>query len=205
MYKGKHSQKRKRRLTPWAAVALALTLALSVGGTVAYLSTASGSVTNTFTPTPVACTVIEDPFEQGESSVKTNVSVQNTGEADAYIRATIVVTWQNEAGEVLGKTPVLNEDYTLSINEKTDKNPEGGWKKGNDGYWYCIKADAVDDTKTAVLINPCEALTSQGDYTLSVEILAQAIQAEPASVVKSIWGDANAAGLAVIRAGGGQS
>ena len=63
----------------------------------------------------------------------------------------------------------------------------------------------MDDTKTAVLINSCEALTSQGDYTLSVEILAQAIQAEPASVVKSIWGDANAAGLAVIRAGGGQS
>ena len=152
----------------------------------------------------MACTVIEDPFEQGESSVKTNASVQNTGEADAYIRATIVVTWQNKAGEVLGKTPVLNEDYTLSINEETNENT-GGWKKGNDGYWYCIKADAVDDTKTAVLINSCEALTSQGDYTLSVEILAQAIQAEPASVVKSIWGDANAAGLAVIRAGGGQS
>lgn len=203
MYKGKHSQKRKRRLTPWAVVALALTLALSVGGTVAYLFTTSGIVTNIFTPAPVKCEIDEPGWKDG-GIVKQDVSIKNTGEADAYIRATIVVTWQNEAGEVLGKTPVLNEDYTLSINEETNENT-GGWKKGNDGYWYCIKADAVDDTKTAVLINSCEALTSQGDYTLSVEILAQAIQAEPASVVKSIWGDANAAGLAVIRAGGGQS
>ena len=92
MDKGTHFQKREHRLTPWAAVALALMLVLSVGGTVAYLSTATGSVTNTFTPTPVECMVIEDPFEQGVSTLKTNVSVQNTGKADAHIRATIVVT-----------------------------------------------------------------------------------------------------------------
>ena len=199
MYKGKHSQKRKRRLTPWAAVALALTLVLSVGGTVAYLSTASGSVTNTFTPTPVACTVIEDSFDQGKSTLKTKVSVQNTGEADAHIRATIVVTWRDATGNVYGQVPVEGEgkDYVLKINDT-------GWKKGNDGYWYCIKADAVDDTKTAVLVNSCEALTSQGDYTLSVEILAQAIQAEPDAAAIAAWGEENVAGLAVIRAGGVQ-
>ena len=199
MYKGKHSQKRKRRLTPWAAVALALTLVLSVGGTVAYLSTASGSVTNTFTPTPVACTVIEDPFVQGKSTLKTKVSVQNTGEADAHIRATIVVTWQNATGNVYGQVPVEGEgkDYVLEINDT-------GWEKGTDGYWYCIAADDVDDTKTAVLVNSCEALTSQGDYTLSVEILAQAIQAEPDAAAIAAWGEENAAGLAVIRAGGVQ-
>ena len=199
MYKGKHSQKRKRRLTPWAAVALALTLVLSVGGTVAYLSTASGSVTNTFTPTPVACTVIEDRFEKGKSTLKTNVSIQNTGEADAHIRATIVVTWQDATGNVYGQVPVEGEgkDYVLEINDT-------GWEKGTDGYWYCIAADAVDDTKTAVLINSCEVLTSQGDYTLSVEILAQAIQAEPDAAAIAAWGEENAAGLAVIRAGGVQ-
>lgn len=204
MYNGKHLKKGKYRLTPWAVFALVLVLTVSVGGTVAYLFTMSGIVTNIFTPAPVKCE-IDEPGWKDDDIVKQDVSIKNTGEADAYIRATIVVTWQNEAGEVLGKTPVLNEDYTLSINEETNENTKGGWKKGNDGYWYCIKADDVDDTKTAVLINSCEVLTSQGDYTLSVEILAQAIQAEPASVVKSIWGDANAAGLAVIRAGGGQS
>lgn len=198
MDKGTHFQKREHRLTPWAAVALALMLVLSVGGTVAYLSTATGSVTNTFTPTPVECMVIEDPFEPGVSTLKTNVSVQNTGKADAHIRATIVVTWQDAAGNVYGQVPVEGEgkDYVLVINDT-------GWEKGTDGYWYCIAA-GNSDTQTAVLIESCTALTSLDDYTLSVEILAQAIQAEPDAAAIAAWGEANAAGLAVIRAGGVQ-
>ena len=198
MDKGTHFQKREHRLTPWAAVALALMLVLSVGGTVAYLSTATGSVTNTFTPTPVECTVVEDPFDQGKSTLKTNVSVQNTGKADAHIRATIVVTWQDAAGNVYGQVPVKGEgkDYVLEINDT-------GWEKGTDGYWYCIAAGNLD-TQTAVLIKSCTALTSLDGYTLNVEILAQAIQAEPDAAASAAWGAANVAGLAVIRAGGVQ-
>ena len=198
MKQGKYSKKREHRLTPWAAVALALTLVLSVGGTVAYLSTSSGSVSNTFTPTPVECAVIEDSFEQGKSTLKTNVSVKNTGKADAHIRATIVVTWRDAAGNVYGQVPVEGEgkDYVLEINDT-------GWKKGTDGYWYCIAA-GNPDTQTAVLIDSCTALTSLDDYTLSVEILAQAIQAEPDAAAIAAWGEENAAGLAVIRAGGVQ-
>ena len=198
MDKGTHFRKREHRLTPWAAVALALMLVLSVGGTVAYLSTATGSVINTFTPTPVECTVVEDPFDQGKSTLKTNVSVQNTGKADAHIRATIVVTWQDAAGNVYGQVPVEGEgkDYVLVINDT-------GWEKGADGYWYCIAA-GDPDTQTAVLIDSCTALTSLDDYTLSVEILAQAIQAEPDAAAIAAWGEENAAGLAVIRAGGVQ-
>ena len=198
MDKGTHFQKREHRLTPWAAVALALMLVLSVGGTVAYLSTTTGSVINTFTPTPVECTVVEDPFDQGKSTLKTNVSVQNTGKADAHIRATIVVTWQDAAGNVYGQVPVKGEgkDYVLEINDT-------GWEKGTDGYWYCIAAGSPD-TQTAVLIDSCTALTSLDGYTLNVEILAQAIQAEPDAAAIAAWGEANVARLAVIRAGGVQ-
>ena len=198
MDKGTHFQKREHRLTPWAAVALVLMLVLSVGGTVAYLSTATGSVINTFTPTPVECTVVEDPFNQGKSTLKTNVSVQNTGKADAHIRATIVVTWQDAAGNVYGQVPVKGEgkDYVLEINDT-------GWEKGTDGYWYCIAAGSPD-TQTAVLIESCTALTSLDGYTLNVEILAQAIQAEPDAAAIAAWGEANVARLAVIRAGGVQ-
>ena len=78
-----------------------------------------------------------------------------------------------------------------------------GWEEGTDGYWYCIAA-GDPDTQTAVLIDSCTALTSLDDYTLSVEILAQAIQAEPDAAAIAAWGEANVAGLAVIRAGGVQ-
>ena len=88
------------------------------------------------------------------------------------------------------------KDYVLEINESS-------WRKGSDGYWYCIAAGSPD-TQTAVLIESCTALTSLDDYTLSVEILAQAIQAEPDAAAIAAWGEANAAGLAVIRAGGVQ-
>lgn len=197
MDKGTHFQKREHRLTPWAAVALALMLVLSVGGTVAYLSTATGSVINTFTPTPVECSIVEPNWQNGKIT-KNGVFIQNTGKADAHIRATIVVTWQDAAGNVYGQVPVKGEgkDYVLEINDT-------GWEKGSDGYWYCIAAGSPD-TQTAVLIDSCTALTSLDGYTLNVEILAQAIQAEPDAAAIAAWGEANAAGLAVIRAGGVQ-
>ena len=197
MDKGTHFQKREHRLTPWAAVALALMLVLSVGGTVAYLSTTTGSVINTFTPTPVECSIVEPNWQNGKIT-KNGVFIQNTGKADAHIRATIVVTWQDAAGNVYGQVPVEGEgkDYVLEINESS-------WRKGSDGYWYCIAAGSPD-TQTAVLIDSCTALTSLDGYTLNVEILAQAIQAEPDAAAIAAWGEANVSGLAVIRAGGVQ-
>lgn len=197
MDKGTHFQKREHRLTPWAAVALALMLVLSVGGTVAYLSTATGSVTNTFTPTPVECSIVEPNWQNGKIT-KNDVFIQNTGKADAHIRATIVVTWQDAAGNVYGQVPVEGEgkDYVLKINKSS-------WREGSDGYWYCIAA-GNSDTQTAVLIDSCTALTSLDGYTLNVDILAQAIQAEPDAAAIAAWGEANVAGLAVIRAGGVQ-
>ena len=198
MDKETHFQKREHRLTPCAAVALALMLVLSVGGTVAYLSTATGSVTNTFTPTPVECSIVEPNWQNGKIT-KNGVFIQNTGKADAHIRAPIVVTWQDAAGNVYGQVPVEGEgkDYVLKINKSS-------WRKGSDGYWYCIAAGNPDDNQTAVLIDSCTALTSLDGYTLNVEILAQAIQAEPDAAAIAAWGEENAAGLAVIRAGGVQ-
>lgn len=189
----KHSKQRKYRLTPWAALALVLTLVLSVGGTVAFLTTASDTVTNTFTPAPVKCEVVEDHFVQGESTVKTNVCVKNVGKTAAYIRAAIIITWQDEDGNIYGRVPAPDTDYTLKINT-------ADWTKIGD-YWYCTKA-GNPNTQTAVLIESCEALASLDSYTLSVEILAQAIQAEPIDAVMAAWG--NISGLATISPGGDQ-
>ena len=139
-----------------------------------------------------------EPNWQNGKITKNDVFIQNTGKADAHIRATIVVTWQDAAGNVYGQVPVEGEgkDYVLVINDT-------GWEKGADGYWYCIAA-GDPDTQTAVLIDSCTALTSLDGYTLNVEILAQAVQAEPDAAAIAAWGEENAAGLAVIRAGGVQ-
>ena len=77
MYHGKHLAKKssgrklKRCKTGALILSLLLLVTAAVGGTVAYLLTQTESVTNTFTPSKVACTVTEN--FNGET--KSNVSM----------------------------------------------------------------------------------------------------------------------------------
>ena len=190
MYKGKYSNRKKRRLAPWAALALALVLTLSVGGTIAYLITDTDPVENTFTPGNVDCQVNEPNWNDGDTA-KENVFIKNTGNTDAYIRAAIVVTWQNADGKVLAEVPQENVDYTLSINTN-------GWGKKGD-YYYCTTAGSPN-TQTSVLINSCTAIKSKEGYSLCVDVLAQAIQSSPNTVESSTW-NSGVTDLAIIKAG----
>ena len=158
--------------------AVIVLLAGAVGGTWAFLVAQSEPVQNNFTYAHVRCT-IDEKFENG---VKSDVKIQNTGDIPAYIRARIVVTWKDANGNVSSTVPVENTDYTIAFNT-TD------WTQQEGGYWYCNTA--VDATKfTPVLITECKKTgTAPKDYDLSVEILADAIQSEPANAVKEAWGN----------------
>lgn len=156
--------------------AVIVLLAGAVGGTWAFLVAQSEPVENNFTYAHVSCT-IEETFENGE---KSDVQIKNTGDIPAYIRARIVVTWKDESGNV-SAVPVKDTDYTMTMGT--------GWTKGTGDYWYCNTAVPVDG-KTPALITECkktaEANAPEG-YNLSVEILADAIQSEPASAVTEAW------------------
>ena len=154
---------------------LVLLLAVA-GGTLAWL-TAQDSVTNTFSPAHVTCTV-EESFNGTE---KSNVQIKNTSDIPVYIRAYIVVTWKNEADNVYGELPVKDADYTITYGDT-------GWTQ-KDGYWYCTAAVASGD-KTPVLINSCTETANKAPkgYHLSVEIIAEAIQSSPAKAVGESWG-----------------
>ena len=158
--------------------AVIVLLAGAVGGTWAFLVAQSGPVQNNFTYAHVSCTV-EEKFD---GTTKSDVKIQNTGDIPAYIRARIVVTWKDASGNV-SAVPVKNTDYTIAFNEK-DWTQQGG-------YWYCNTA--VDATKfTPVLITECKKTgTAPEGYDLSVEILADAIQSEPANAVTEAWGEDN--------------
>lgn len=156
--------------------AVIVLLAGAVGGTWAFLVAQSEPVQNNFTYAHVSCKI----DEKFDGTTKSDVKIQNTGDIPAYIRARIVVTWKDASGNV-SAVPVKNTDYTIAFNEK-DWTQQGG-------YWYCNTA--VDATGfTPVLITECKktsnANVSDG-YNLSVEILADAIQSEPASAVTEAW------------------
>lgn len=166
------------------AVSLLLILSAAIGGTVAYLIDQTGSITNTFTPANVTPHINED----FNGSVKNDVKITNTGDIPAYIRVKVVVTWKDEHGNVYGAAPVLGTDYTWQI-------PGTDWVKGSDGFYYYTKPVPAGE-KTSVLLTACQPVAGRAPagYSLSVDIHAQAIQAEPTTAVTSAWNNVTAVG-----------
>lgn len=167
-------------------VSLLLLLSVTVGGTIAYLSAKTEPLDNEFTPSEVTTEVNED-FENNK---KENVTIKNTGDTEAWIRAAIIVTWQDNSGNVYGKKPMTKSecrhenpnctcDYTITFGDS--------WTKGADGfYYYTSPVDA--ENSTSALIETCSSKnTAPEDYYLNVEIIGSGIQSVPDSVVESVW------------------
>lgn len=166
MYQGRYNSKtparkrpaRRRKLNKYFLVTLSLVLLLGVAGgaTLAYIITEGGTVANSFTPGEVLC------------SVGDGQAVTNDGNVDAYIRAAVVVNWENSAGDINGIAPKEESDYTLT--EGAD------WVKIGE-YYYYKKAVAPDGVTTPV-VTVSEKTTAPDGFTLVVEVLAEAIQGE---------------------------
>lgn len=177
--KNEHVEKRSHAKKPLAAlVALVLIIGAVVGGTLAYLAARTDAIVNTFTAAKVT-TEIEETFV---GSVKSNVSMKNTGDVEAYIRATYVVTWKDAAENVYPEQPQQGVDYTISL------NLEQGWIYYNGYYYYT--APVAPHASTGVLIDLCTPVEGRAPegYTLSVDVLASAIQSVPAEAVGQAWG-----------------
>ena len=186
MYHGAHVRndrpKRKVRYrvnkTLFALLAIVMVIGAVVGTTVAFLVDKTGNVQNTFEYAKVSCEVTEE----FKNNTKEHVQVKNTGTTDAYIRATYVVTWKDAAENVYPEQPQQRVDYTISL------NLDQGWIYYNGYYYYT--APVAPDASTGVLIDLCTPVTGRAPegYTLSVDVLASAIQSVPAEAVGQAWG-----------------
>lgn len=193
MYKGKrleHKKPSRWNKSKAMLVSLLLIIGVTISGTLAYIVADSGPVKNTFTPSEVTTEVDEELV----GNKKTNVKIKNTGDTTAYIRAAVVITWQDENGNVLGELPAEGTDYTITY------NLDSGWKKGADGFYYWTSPVLSDDEdafncSTDVLINSCEAknikVIGTGEdtvtYHLAVEVIGSGIQSVPTTVVTEEW------------------
>lgn len=180
----KHISKKRLAILLVSVVAL---LAVAVGGTLAFLSAHTDPLVNEFTPSEVACEVVEN----FNGTVKSDVQIKNTGDTEAYIRVAVIVNWKNADGDVYAQKPVEGTDYTITYAENS------GWIKGSDGYRYytdsvpsATQTTDASKTVTNVLIQSCrlaDTAAVPAGYQLSVEIAASAVQAAPANVVESTW------------------
>ncbi len=156
-------------------ISIALLVTCAAGATLAYLLTKTGPVVNAFTPAHVSCEVTED----FDGTMKKNVNVKNTSDINAYIRVKLVTYRANEKNEHIGGEAVI-PDFNLGEN----------WVEHN-GYYYYTLPVASGGTPEKPLI---DKISLQASYTDAdggkqvIEVMAEAIQAEPQDAVHNAWG-----------------
>ena len=168
MYKGKHlngDNKTFRKATT-VVISVLLLVTVMIGGTIAYLITATDPVENTFTPSQVSCSVTEN-FD-GEK--KTNVNVTNTSDIKAYIRVKLVTYRVNEQGQHIGgvaKIPAFT--------------PGENWVKKDGYYYYKLPVDPGKQPENPLNSSAIVLVESYGDVDGGkqvIEVMAEAIQAD---------------------------
>ncbi len=113
------------------------------------------------------------------------ITVKNTGNVSAYIRVQLVVNWYN--GENLYYEPTT--DLTVADNT--------GWQRSGNTFYYsapvgvngAVELSLGDDFKLGD--NKIVTETDKGGteivYSPKLEIIADAVQAEPANAVTDVW------------------
>lgn len=172
--RGRRQRRRNKRITT-LALSLLLLFTVTVGGTVAFLTTQDDPVTNRFTPSFVDCSVTE----QFNGTVKSDVNVANTGDTEAYIRVKLVSYRVNEEGQRIGGKADIP-----AFTAGKDWVPYGGY------YYYTLPVDPDGGQPATDLIDRIElAKYSDVDGGRQViEVIAEAIQSGPAQAVGKAWG-----------------
>ena len=152
-------------------IAVLLLITTAVGSTAAFLVTKTGPVVEDFAYAQVSCQVTRSGNTLG---------VKNTGTAQAYIRASYAVNWRDREENIVAAVP---EDYSCAPAE----NPQGAWVDGGDGYFY-YPYPVAPGGEAPSLLTCSVSCPEDPEYTLSVEVVAEAIQSNPAEAAEEAWG-----------------
>lgn len=164
---------------------LILALAALTPTVYAYMFRQSQTVKNVFVPAQVDCEVTED----FNGSSKSNIKVTNTSNIEAYVRVILVCNWQDSKGN-----PVVRDADPPSISLGTD------WVVHDGIYYYTKPLAPKEETATALSstvitrLPPIKEEVKQNGvvteywYYPVIEIIAEAIQADPEKAVEESWG-----------------
>ena len=164
----------KQRKNLLIILVLLFALAVSLMGTLfAYMYKQTEEVTNTFVPAQVDCEVQEVFYD----SMKTSITVKNTGNIDTYLRVRLVSYWVNAENEIM---PISSHMPSFT--------PNTNWIKiGEDTYYYMASVAPNEATTADLLDTPIILKTSAEGYLQVVEVFAEAIQAAPKDAVEAAW------------------
>ena len=172
-------RRRNRSKTGTLLLSLLVLVTLTIGGTLAYLTTNTDPVENKFTPSYVDCEV----KESFDGTNKSNVNVRNTGDTEAYIRMKLVTYRVNDKGQHIGGVATI-----------PSFEPGANWVKyesNGEVYYYYTLPVAPGDKPAEDLIGSITLIDSYGDADGGkqvIEVMAEAIQRGPANAVGDSWG-----------------
>ena len=146
-------------------IAVLLLITTAVGSTAAFLVTKTEPVKEAFAYAQVSCQVTD------------TMGVKNTGTAQAYIRASYAVNWLDGEGKIAAAEP---EGYSCDLEKGLQ------WEEGGDGYFYYPYPVAPGDEAPS-LLTCIVSCPEDPEYTLSVEVVAEAIQSTPAEAAEEAW------------------
>lgn len=152
---------------------LLLVATMAIGGSMAFLTTQTNAVVNTFTPAQVSPKV-DETFD---GTVKSSITVKNTGDIDAYIRVKLVTYRVNNDGDHIGGTAEI-PNFT----------PGADWKKYGEYYYYTKPVAPGNWTGDLLGSNiELQEYTDADGGKQAIDVMAEAIQSTPASAVTSAW------------------
>ena len=164
----------------------ALSIAAAVGLTLAFMFK-KAEKTNRFIPAEVSCAVREktDGSEvtgiAAVGSEKSDIRVENTGNVKEFIRLRLVSYYVDANGDIVGT--VSSQYPTLSL--------KNGWIAGaNHTYYYPFPTDPGGMTEILcepVTLGQMQLADGKTVYQV-IEVIAEAVQAEPISAVREAWG-----------------
>lgn len=166
--------------------AAALCIVAAVGLTLAFMFK-KAEKTNRFIPAEVSCAVREktDGSEvtgiAAVGSEKSDIRVENTGNVKEFIRLRLVSYYVDSSGDIAGTTASQYPNLTL----------KNGWIAGaNHTYYFPYSVEPGEATE--ILCEPFilgQMQLENGTTVYQViEVIAEAVQAEPVSAVREAWG-----------------
>lgn len=164
----------------------ALSIAASVGLTLAFMFK-KAEKTNRFIPAEVSCTVREkmDGNEvvgnTAAGGEKSDIRAENTGNVKEFIRLRLVSYYVDANGDIAGTAASQYPNLTLKNN----------WIAGaNHTYYYRFPTDPGNST--GILCEPVtlgQMQLADGKTVYQViEVIAEAVQAEPPDAAQEVWG-----------------
>jgi hypothetical protein len=140
-----------------------------------YVANQGGDATINITANGTLDIVVESESADGSLFEYSITNVSTNQPIVAYIRAAVVVNWQDSEGN-LWAIPPKASDYTITASNCTLL----------DGYYY-YNGTRAQDQGFPITVRLAAGATPPSGYTLHVQILAESIQSVPADAAEKAW------------------